>query len=157
MSKIKLFATDMDGTLTDAGMYYTDDGKEFKKFNTHDGMGFKLLRESGIKTAIITSEVGVIAQNRAKKLKVDFLSTGEWQKLDYMKNLCENLKITLDEVAYIGDDVNDLDLLNAVKFKACPNDSMEKIKQIKDIKILTKKGGEGAVREFIDFLLENRE
>ena len=94
MSKIKLFATDMDGTLTDAGMYYTDDGKEFKKFNTHDGMGFKLLRESGIQTAIITSEVGVIAKNRAKKLKVDFLSTGEWQKLDYMKNLCQKLKIT---------------------------------------------------------------
>ena len=91
----------------------------------------------------------------ATKLKVDFLSTGEWQKLDYMKNLCEKLEITLDDVAYIGDDINDLDLLNAVKFKACANDAMVKIKQIKDIKILTKKGGEGAVREFIDLLLEN--
>lgn len=153
MKNFKLFATDMDGTMTDAGMYYTDDGKEFKKFNTHDGMGFKLLKENGIKTAIITSEVGIIAQNRAKKLNIDFLSTGEWKKLDYMKNLCKKLGITLNDVAYIGDDVNDLELLNAVKYKACPNDAIEKIKKINNIKILSKKGGEGAVREFIDLLL----
>lgn len=154
MTKIKLFATDIDGTMTDAGMYYTEDGIELKKFNFRDGMGFKLLREAGIKTAIITSEASAMVKKRADKLKVDYLSMGSWEKLDFVKNICKDLDITLDEVAYIGDDINDIELLQAVKYKACPNDAVKKVKEVEDIIILENKGGEGAVREFIELLLE---
>ena len=94
MKKIKLFATDVDGTMTDAGMYYTETGIELKKFNTHDGMGIKMLREHGIKTAIITSENTTIVKKRADKLNVDYLSMGNWSKLDYVKNLCTELNIS---------------------------------------------------------------
>ena len=153
MSKIKLFATDVDGTMTDACMYYAENGIELKKFNFRDGMGFKLLREAGIKTAIITSENTSIVQKRANKLNVDYLSLGEWKKLEFVQNICKELNITLEEVAYIGDDINDLELLSAVKYKACPADAVKKIKSIPNIKILEHKGGDGAVREFIEFLI----
>jgi YrbI family 3-deoxy-D-manno-octulosonate 8-phosphate phosphatase len=116
-------------------------------------MGFKLLREAGIKTAIITSENTSIVQKRADKLKVDYLSMGTWTKLDFVKNICKELDITLNEVAYIGDDINDIELLSSVKYKACPKDAVKKIKEIEGIKILEHRGGEGAVREFIEILL----
>ena len=152
---VKLFATDVDGTMTDACMYYAENGVELKKFNFRDGMGFKLLREAGIKTAMITSENTAIVKKRADKLKVDYLSMGTWTKLDFVKDICKNLNISLDEVAYIGDDINDIELLNAVKYKACPHDAVKKVKEIKDIIILENKGGDGAVREFIELLLNN--
>ena len=153
MTKIKLFATDVDGTLTNACCYIGNNGEEFKRFSFRDGMGFKLLREAGVKTAFITSEDTQIVKARAKKLKIDYLSMGEWKKLDFIKKICEELSITLDEVAYIGDDINDLEPLSAVKYKACPNDAVDKIKSVPNIKILKNKGGDGAVREFIEFLL----
>ena len=153
MSDIKLFATDVDGTMTDACMYYAENGLELKKFNFRDGMGFKLLREAGIKTAIITSEDTPIVRKRADKLKVDYLSMGNWKKLEFIKKICTELDITLENVAYIGDDINDEELLNAVKYKACPNDAVKRIKNISNIRILNSKGGEGAVREFIEILL----
>jgi len=110
---IKLFLSDVDGTLTDAGMYYGENGEEFKKFNTHDGKGFELLKKAGIKTGIITSENTKIVQNRAKKLKVDYLYQGleHMGKLDIVKEICKKENITLDEVAYIGDDINCKELL----------------------------------------------
>lgn len=154
MTKIKLFASDVDGTMTNASMYYTEDGIELKQFNFRDGMGFKLLKDAGIKTAIITSEYTNIVKKRADKLKVDYLSMGSWQKLDFVSKICKELNITLNEVAYIGDDINDLELLNAVKYKACPSDAVKKIKEIQNIIVLEHKGGDGAVREFIEILLE---
>ena len=117
-------------------------------------MRVKLLREAGIKTAIITSETSAMVKKRADKLKVDYLSMGSWEKLDFVKNICKDLDITLDEVAYVGDDINDIELLQSVKYKACPNDAVKKVKEIEDIIILENKGGEGAVREFIELLLE---
>ena len=149
---IKLFLCDVDGTLTDGGMYYSENGDELKKFNTRDGMGFQLLREAGIKTGIITSEDTKIVANRAKKLKVDFLYQGKRDggKLSVAKEICEQLGITLDEVAYIGDDVNCVELLNAVGTKACPADACEKVKNILGIYVMIKKSGEGCVREFIE-------
>ena len=153
MTDIKLFATDVDGTMTDGCMYYAENGLELKKFCFHDGMGFQLLREAGVKTAIITSENTPIVQKRADKLKVDYLSMGTWTKLEFVQNICKELNITLNEVAYIGDDINDIELLNAVKYKACPANAVNKVKQIENIKILNSKVGEGAVREFIETLL----
>ena len=155
MTDIKLFATDVDGTMTDGCMYYIENGMEAKKFNFRDGMGFKLLREAGIKTAIITSEDTPIVKKRADKLKVDYLSMGNWNKLDFIKNICRELNISLDEVAYIGDDINDTEVLKAVKYKACPNDSVQKVKEINGIKVLKSNGGHGAVREFIEYLLQD--
>lgn len=152
---IKLFLCDVDGTLTDGGMYYSENGDELKKFNTRDGMGFQLLREAGIKTGIITSENTKIVANRAKKLKVDFLYQGKRDggKLAVAKEICERLGITLDEVAYIGDDVNCVDLLEAVGVKACPADACEEVKAIPGICVMVRKGGDGCVREFINLLL----
>ena len=149
-NNIKLFGCDVDGTLTDAGMYYTENGDELKKFNTRDGMGIKLLRESGIITLIITSENTKIVENRAKKLKVDYLYQGVQNKLEIIEELLKKLNIDKSEFAYIGDDINDKEILEFAGLKACPNDAMEIIKNIDNILIMSKKGGEGTVREFID-------
>jgi N-acylneuraminate cytidylyltransferase len=155
---IKLFLTDVDGVLTDAGMYYSENGDELKKFNTKDGLGMRLLRENGIKTGIITSENTKIVENRAKKLNVDYLYQGEIcrGKLEAAKDICKKENITLQEVAYIGDDLNCFDLLSNVGLAACPSDAVDQVKNIPDIKILNKKGGEGAVREFAEYILLNK-
>lgn len=152
---IKLFLCDVDGTLTDGGMYYSETGDELKKFNTRDGMGFQLLREAGIKTGIITSENTKIVENRAKKLKIDFLCQGKCDggKVAAARKICDELGISLDEVAYIGDDINCFDLLSSVGIAACPADALPIIKTIPGIQTMTFKGGEGCVREFIQLLL----
>lgn len=154
--QIKLFLCDVDGTLTDGGMYYSENGDELKKFNTRDGMGFQLLREAGIKTGIITSEDTKIVENRAKKLNVDFLYQGKRDggKLAVTKEICGRLGITLAEVAYIGDDVNCVKLLDAVGVKACPADACEEVKAIANIHVMDKKGGNGCVREFINIIID---
>lgn len=153
--KIKLFLSDVDGVLTDAGMYYSENGDELKKFNTHDGMAFQLLRESGIKTGIITSEDTQIVTRRATKLKVDFLYQGKSHggKLAAALDICSKMNISLDEVAYIGDDVNCSELLSSVGIAACPADAVAEIKSIAGIHILKANGGEGAIREFCKLLL----
>ena len=155
--KIKLFLTDVDGTLTDAGMYYGENGEEYKKFNTHDGKGFELLRKIGIKTGIITSENSKIVEKRAKKLKVDYLYQGVANKgkLQAAKEICTIENITLDEVAYVGDDINCYELLKNVGLSACPANSIKKIKKIPSITCLKKNGGDGSVREFIDQIIDN--
>ncbi len=149
---VRLFICDVDGTLTDGGMYYSEAGDEMKKFNTRDGMGLQLLRQAGIKTGIITSEDTKIVERRAKKLKVDYLYQGyrEGGKLAAAEDICRQINIKLDQVAYIGDDVNCIDLLKAVGIKACPADACQQVKNIPGIHIMTLKGGEGCVREFIE-------
>lgn len=157
-NKIKLFLSDVDGTLTDAGMYYGSNGEELKKFNTHDGKGFELLRKAGIKTGIITSENTKIVENRAKKLKVDYLYQGleHKGKLEIAKEICKKEGITLDEVAYIGDDINCKELLQSVGLSACPLNSLNEIKELLNIIKINKNGGDGAVREFISLILKNQ-
>ncbi len=156
-SKIKLFLSDVDGTLTDAGMYYGENGEELKKFNTHDGKGFEILRKSGIKTGIITSENTAIVENRGKKLKVDYLYQGQENKgkLQVAQEICKKENITLGEVAYIGDDLNCLELLMSVGLAACPANAVDEIKEISNIVQLRRKGGDGAVREFAEIILRN--
>jgi N-acylneuraminate cytidylyltransferase len=154
---VKLFLSDVDGTLTDAGMYYSELGDELKKFSTYDGKGFELLRNAGIKTGIITSENTVIVKKRAKKLKLDYVFQGveHLGKLKCAIEICKELNIGLDQVAYIGDDINCKELLENVGYSACPYNSMEEIKGIKKIIKLNKSGGNGAVREFIDLILKD--
>ena len=155
---VKLFGTDVDGVLTDAGMYYDNKGNELKKFNTQDGMSFKLLRENGIKSAIITSEDTNIVKNRSKKLNVDYLyqSVSGKNKLDVIKEICMKENIHLSEVAYIGDDINDLEALSVVGLAACPDNATKSIKNIENIFRLKKSGGNGAVREFVELILSNQ-
>jgi len=150
--QIKIFLTDVDGVLTDAGMYYSETGDELKKFNTRDGMGFQLLRNKGIKTGFITSEITQLVIKRAEKLQIDFLHQGKKNKgkLDAALEICSKENISLKEVAYIGDDINCIELLSKVGLAACPADAVNEVKEIPDILILNKRGGEGCVREFID-------
>lgn len=154
---IKLFLSDVDGTLTDGGMYYSEYGDELKKFNTRDGMAFKLLKNNGIKTGIITSENKTLNQKRAEKLNIDFIRQGNANigKLDSAYEICKDLGIDISQVAYIGDDINDKELLSAVGLAACPNDANKLIRSIPSIHIQSKNGGDGCVREFADYILAN--
>ena len=154
-ANVKLFLTDIDGTLTDGGMYYSENGDELKKFNTRDGMGLKLLQKKGIKVGIITSENRDLNSRRAEKLNVDFFKQGVCNggKLQVAKSICQELHITLDEVAYIGDDINCFELLSSVGVAACPCDASNEIKNIPGIRILTLKGGGGCVREFCNLII----
>lgn len=155
--QIKLFLSDVDGTLTDGGMYYSENGDEMKKFNTRDGMGFQLLHEAGIKTGFITSENTKIVEKRAKKLRIDYLcqSKRDGGKVAVVQEICVELGISMDEVAYIGDDINCYNLLSEVGCAACPADACENIKQIKDINVMKSDGGDACVREFIDLVLNS--
>lgn len=154
-NNIKLFLTDVDGTLTDGGMYYSENGDELKKFNTRDGMGMKMLQEKGIKVGIITSEDRELNKRRADKLKVDFFYQGKkgGGKLSVARDICNKMGIELNEVAYIGDDINCFELLANVGLAACPADACDKIKSIPDIKIMSRRGGDACVRQFSDYIL----
>jgi YrbI family 3-deoxy-D-manno-octulosonate 8-phosphate phosphatase len=158
-SDIKVFLSDVDGVLTDAGMYYTESGDEFKKFNTHDGMGFNLIQKAGIKIGIVTTENTKMVERRAAKLKMDYLYQGKGfgGKLESALDICKKEGITIKEVAYIGDDVNCIELLKAVGVAACPANATKKVKAIEGIIHLQKNGGEGVVREFIDMILDEIE
>ena len=153
-NKIRLFLSDVDGTLTDSGMYYSEKGDELKKFNTKDGMGFEMLKSKGIKTGLITSENTKINKKRSEKLSLDFLvqNTKGVGKLNEVLKICNTLKISINEVAYIGDDINCLNLLQEVGHKACPNDAATLIKSIEGLNSLSKKGGRGCMK-FIDQLI----
>jgi YrbI family 3-deoxy-D-manno-octulosonate 8-phosphate phosphatase len=149
---VKLVLTDVDGVLTDAGMYYGENGDEFKKFNTLDGKGFAIVRGLGIKTGIITGENTQLVERRAKKIGADFLFQGVQDKLSVAKTICANLGIDLDQVAYIGDDIIDLELLLAVGLAACPANAVEEIRNIPAIIQLKSKGGDGAFRELVNLI-----
>lgn len=155
MPKIKMFLTDCDGCLTDGGMYYSEKGDELKKFNTRDGMGFALLRKNGIICGIVTGENVEINRARAKKLKLDVLEQGCENKLAVVENLCKKFSVGLSEVAYIGDDINDIEVIKAVGFGCCPADAMPQVKAV--AKYVTDcKGGRGVIREVVDKLLNNQ-
>jgi 3-deoxy-D-manno-octulosonate 8-phosphate phosphatase (KDO 8-P phosphatase) len=150
---IKLFATDVDGVLTDAGMYYSESGDEWKKFNTRDGMGIKLLQRAGIITAIVTQERTKLVARRAEKLAIPELHQGVMDKLSLVREMASRHGLTLRQVAYIGDDINDLETLKEVGFSATPADGMPQVSAAVNY-VCQKKGGEGAVREIIEMILE---
>jgi N-acylneuraminate cytidylyltransferase len=154
-NKVKLVMSDLDGVLTDGGVYCNQNEEFLKKFNVKDGMGFQILRENNIKTGIITSETSQFSDVRANKLKVDFLLKGDSfnGKLKSVKKICNDLNIDLSEVAYMGDDINCYELLREVGYKACPIDAVKKIKKIDNIYISPLPGGSGCFRDFIDNLI----
>ncbi len=148
----KLIITDIDGVWTDGGMYYDQTGNEWKKFNTADSAGVLFCKHFKIPVAIITGENTEIVKRRAEKLKVDFLFQGVKNKLEVAHQICKQLNISLHEVAYIGDDINDILLLESVGLPGAPNNAPDYVKA--KVKIITKKsGGEGAFREFVETVL----
>jgi len=153
LQQIRLFATDVDGVLTDGGMYYAESGDEWKKFNTRDGMGIKLLQRAGIITAIITQERTKLMAQRAEKLAIPELHQGVMDKLSCVREMAARHGLTLSQVAYIGDDINDFETLEAVGFSAAPADGMPLVTAVVDY-VCQKNGGEGAVREIIEMILE---
>ncbi len=153
LSKIKLFLTDVDGVLTDGGLYYTNDGLVMKKFQVKDGMGTRLLRDAGIKTGLISTDTSELMKLRGERVKMDYLEIGIWDKDRVMHEICAELKIKPENVGFIGDDVNDLEILKEVGFAACPNDAVEKVKKVSHY-ICKKNGGEGAYREVCDLILK---
>ena len=154
-NNIKLVATDIDGVWTDAKMHYTEEGDYIKSFSTYDGMGVQLLKENNIETVIITSENSNIVLQRAKKLKIKDVVIGEKNKLERIKKICADKEIDLNEVAYIGDDINDIEVLKSVGLSALTSNSPIKEK-IKVDYITRRKGGDGAFREFVDLILEEK-
>lgn len=153
---VKLFASDVDGVLTDAGIFYGHGGEELKKFSVRDGMGFSLIKKRGVKTAFITSEQSEIVQRRAEKLKIDHVYMNQFGegKLESLKKICAQENISLSEVAYIGDDINCIEALSAVGFAACPADAVNEVKMIPGITVLKNNGGNGVAREFIELLIK---
>jgi YrbI family 3-deoxy-D-manno-octulosonate 8-phosphate phosphatase len=153
LKRIRLFATDVDGVLTDAGMYYSESGEELKKFNTRDGMGIKLLQRAGLITAIVTQERTKLVAWRGEKLMMPEVHQGVMDKLSLVREMAARHGLSMDEVAYIGDDINDLATLKAVGFSATPADGMPAVVEAVDY-VCVKKGGEGAVREIIEMILK---
>jgi YrbI family 3-deoxy-D-manno-octulosonate 8-phosphate phosphatase len=152
LTRIRLFATDVDGVLTDAGMYYTESGDEFKKFNTRDGMGIKLLQRAGLITALITQEETKLVARRGEKLAIPEVHQRVHDKLRALRDIAARHGLTLDEVAYMGDDVNDLEALKAAGFSATPADGIASVRRAVDY-ICRQQGGRGAVREVVDMIL----
>lgn len=148
----KLVITDIDGVWTDGGMYYDDKGNEWKKFNTSDSAGVLFLRLLNIPVAIMTGENSEAVKRRAEKLKIDFLYLGAKDKVQLATDLCAQERINLDEVAFIGDDLNDIKLLQEVGFSGSPANAPEYVKRHADL-VTQKKGGEGAFREFVETIL----
>ena len=161
LKDIKLFLTDVDGCMTDGGMYYAESGDEFKRFCVYDGMGIVLLRQAGIPCGILTSERSQIGLTRGQRLGLEYIYTGvgrvcngmKMTKLDATNEICKDLGITLENVCFVGDDVNDLDLLQHAGVAACPANAVEVVKAVPGIIHLTKRGGDGAIRELCEMIL----
>lgn len=164
LKDVKLFLTDVDGCLTDGGMYYTAQGEVMKRFCVYDGMGMVRLRKAGIPCGILTSEMSDIVRTRAEKLQLDYLYLGAGNplnesnktKLEAAKEICAELNITLAQVCFVGDDVNDKELLSAVGFPCCPLNARPEIKAVQNIRIIQAEGGNGAIREIADIILQAR-
>lgn len=151
-AKIKLVVTDVDGVWTDGGMYYSEKGDELKRFNTRDGMGVELLHKRGIQVAIVTSERMEIVRRRADKLGLSLVYQGVKEKKVKLEEIMRESGLIADEIAYIGDDINDLSALKMCGLTATVSDGMASVKAVVDY-VCDKGGGEGAFREFAELIL----
>ncbi len=150
---IKLIVLDVDGVLTDGKITYDSNGNEIKSFNVKDGLGIKMARLSGIGTVIISGRNSAVTNLRAEELKIDYVFQGVNDKVKVFTDLIRKLNISIFDTAYIGDDLNDIKLLKEVGLSAAVGDAVSEVKNIADI-VLKSRGGEGAVREFIEIILK---
>ncbi|MAV58385.1 MAG: acylneuraminate cytidylyltransferase [Candidatus Marinimicrobia bacterium] len=154
LNEIKLVLTDIDGVWTDSKFYYDENGFAFKSFSTYDGMGVELLKKKNIDTIIISSENCKAAEARAKKLKINQFFLGEKDKYQRAKSICKQFNLNLKNLAFIGDDINDLKLLKHVGFSAMPPNSPI-LNLFKPNYTTKRSGGNGAFREFADVIINN--
>lgn len=158
---VKLFLTDVDGCLTDGGMYYTAQGDAMKRFCVYDGMGMVRLQQAGVPCGILTSENSPIVKARAEKLQLQYLYLGVGSrvnpkaksKLEAAKEICAEIGIGLENVCFVGDDINDIELLSAVGLPCCPPNARPEVLALPGIRVLKTPGGQGAVREISDEIL----
>ena len=154
--RVKLLAVDVDGVLTDGGMYYGPTGEMLKKFNTRDAMGLELVRAAGVGVAVISGEDSPIVVRRAEKMRVSDVFCGIRDKLACLDALLEQRGLRREEVAYIGDDVNDLPVLEAVGLAVAVADAVSRVRSACHY-VTARRGGEGAVREVCELLLAARQ
>ena len=152
IKKIKLIATDVDGVLTDGGMYYSSKGDVLKKFHARDGMAVSILKKNTIPTVIITKERNQIVKKWSSKMNIDKLFDGVKNKEKVVSKLCKSYGLSENNIAYIGDDVNDLEILKKTGFAATPKDGNLEVKKIVDY-ICKNRGGEGVLREICDLII----
>jgi 3-deoxy-D-manno-octulosonate 8-phosphate phosphatase (KDO 8-P phosphatase) len=149
---VQLLVLDVDGTMTDGALHYTADGELMKRFHVRDGMGIVLWHRAGGRTAFLTSDPSEIITTRAAKLGIGYVLRSVRNKSLALKELSAQISIPLEAMAYVGDDVNDTAAMNLCGFRACPADAVEAIKRIAQFQSHSN-GGNGAVREIIEFLL----
>jgi YrbI family 3-deoxy-D-manno-octulosonate 8-phosphate phosphatase len=148
--KIKMLITDVDGVMTDGGMYFSSTGEEMKRFSVKDGMAVGLCCQYGIEYGIISAGHSLpLVAARAKVLKVEHVYVGYTPKIEILNEWLQKLNLKAEEVAYIGDDVKDMEVMQAVGLSACPADAVKQVVNIADV-VLSKNGGHGCVREFVE-------
>lgn len=150
---IKLILLDVDGTLTDGGIYRGNNGEEMKKFNVKDGYSIVNAIKLGIEFGIITGKESNLVKIRANELKIKYLYQGISDKVISLNEILQKTKLTKEEIAYIGDDLNDLHIMDKVGLTGAPKDAVSEILEKVDF-VSNKNGGDGAVREFIEFILK---
>jgi YrbI family 3-deoxy-D-manno-octulosonate 8-phosphate phosphatase len=155
-ARVRLLCVDVDGVLTDAGMYYGPDGEVMKKFNARDGHGLQRVREAGIAVAIVSKEDSAIVHARAAKLKIDDVFCGATNKRLAIEELCSRHQLEMREVAFIGDDLNDLPALECVGLPCAVADAAEPVRAAA-VYVTERRGGDGAVRELCEFLIAARQ
>jgi len=153
IKNIKAILVDVDGVLTDGGIYYDGNGNELKKFNVKDGQIIKYLKNNLIILGVITGRTSIAVDKRVKELGFDFYRKGISDKVESLNEFLNIYNLKTDEVAYMGDDIIDLAILNLVGFSGTPADSRKYIKERVDF-IANSKGGDGAFRDFADYILE---
>lgn len=149
---IKLVAFDVDGVLTDGSLTFDEFGHEYKTFNAKDGQGIVNLNNAGIITAIITARTTGTVEHRAKNLCIKEVYQGSKNKIESLKEIMQKHDVSFDEIAYMGDDLPDICVLEKVRLKGCPKDAVDEVKKIANF-VSQKCGGKGAVREFCDYIL----
>ncbi len=153
--KIKIVLTDVDGVLTDGGRYYSENGEVVKRFNVRDGMGVNLLLKNGIKTVIVTKEDSKITKRWAKDMNVSKVYSKIIKKEEIISNVCKSYKVTPDGIAFIGDDVNDMNLMKKIGLSATPSDGINDVKKIADY-VCKSRASDGAFRELADLVLKSK-
>jgi len=155
LRNVKLFSLDVDGVLTDGGLYYAEDGTELRRFNVKDGMGIKLAQAAGVEFAVISASITPAIEHRAKRLGIDHVHIGCKSKIETLKDICGKLQISLDAVVHMGDDVNDLPVFDLVGLSLAPADAAAAVATEANY-VSERPGGQGCVREICDLAVAAR-